>query len=200
MKKTYAVISLIFAAISASGCIPLLVGAGTETAVVVAQERSVGNAMDDASILIQLKNLYAKQDYKDLLANVEIKVVEGRVLLTGNVDKPDSQIEAVRLAWTVGGVKEVINEIQINDKAGFANYARDLWISTQIKSRLIFAKDIRSINYSLITVNQVVYLMGIAQNQVELDKATYIASTTNYVQRVVSYVRMKDDPRRGYEP
>ena len=183
-----------------SGCVPLLVGAGTETAVVVAQERSVGNAMDDAGILIQLKNLYAKQDYKDLLANVEIKVVEGRVLLTGNVDKPDSQIEAVRLAWLVEGVKEVINEIQINDKAGFMNYARDLWISTQIKSRLIFAKDIRSINYSLITVNQVVYLMGIAQSQDELDKVTYIASTTSYVQRVVSYVRMKDDPRRNPIP
>ncbi len=199
MKKNLAVISLLFVALSVSGCIPLLVGAGTETAVVVAQERSVGNAMDDASILIQLKNLYAKQDYKDLLANVEIKVVEGRVLLTGNVDKPDSQIEAVRLAWTVAGVKEVINEVQITDKAGFANYARDVWISTQIKSRLLFAKDIRSINYSLITVNQVVYLMGIAQNQGELDKATYIASTTNYVQRVVSYVRLKDDPRRGYD-
>jgi osmotically-inducible protein OsmY len=199
MKKNLAVCSLVLASFASSGCVPLLVGAGTETAVVVAQERSVGNAVDDASILLQLKNLYAKQDYKDLLANVEVKVVEGRVLLTGNVDKPDSQIEAVRLAWTIGGVKEVINEVQINDKAGLANYARDVWISTQIKSRLLFAKDIRSINYSLITVNQVVYLMGIAQTQEELDKATYIASTTSYVQRVVSYVRLKDDPRRGYD-
>lgn len=179
-----------------TACVPALVAGGTETAVVVAQERSAGNAIDDASILVQLKHAYAKKDYKDLLANVEIKVIEGRVLLTGNVDKPESQIEAVRIAWTIEGVKEVINEIQINDQAGIANYARDLWISTQIKSRLLFAKDIRSINYSLITVNQTVYLMGIAQNRIELDKATYIASTTNYVQKVVSYVRMKDDPVR----
>lgn len=183
-----------------SGCIPALIGAGTETAVVVAQERSVGNAVDDTGILLKIKNLYAKQDYKDLLANVEIKVVEGRVLLTGNVDKPDSQIEAVRLAWQVDGVKEVMNEIQINDKAGIWNYTRDVWISTQIRSRLLITKDIRSINYSVITVNQVVYLTGIAQDQAELDRVTYVASTTNYVQRVVSYVRLKDDPRRGYTP
>lgn len=183
-----------------SGCVPILVGAGTESAVVVAQERSVGNAVDDAGILLRIKNLYAKQDYKDLLANVEIKVVEGRVLLTGNVDKPDSQIEAVRLAWQVEGVKEVINEVQISDKAGLGNYARDVWISTQVRARLVLAKDVHSINYSVITVNQVVYLMGIAQDQGELDRATYVASTTSYVQRVVSYVRLKDDPRRGYNP
>jgi osmotically-inducible protein OsmY len=181
-----------------SGCIPLLIGGGSETAVVVAQERTVGNAVDDAGILLKIKNLYATQDYKDLLANVEVKVVEGRVLLTGNVDKPDSQIEAVRLAWQVEGVKEVMNEVQISDKAGIWNYARDVWISSQIKTRLVFGKDIRSINYSIITVNQTVYIMGIAQDQTELNRVTYVASTTSYVQRVVSYVRLKDDPRRGY--
>lgn len=191
---------LLFTAIGLAGCIPLVVGGATETAVVVAQERSVGNAIDDVGIVLQIKNLYAKQDYRDLLANVEIKVVEGRVLLTGNVDKPDSQIEAVKLAWQVGGVKEVINELQVNDKSGFMNYAKDVWISTQVRTRLLFGKDIHNINYSVITVNQVVYLMGIAQNQDELNRATNVASSTSYVQRVVSYVRLKDDPRRGYLP
>ena len=191
---------LLFAMAGLSGCIPLFVGGATETAVVVAQERSVGNAIDDAGIVLQIKNLYAKQDYKDLLANVEIKVVEGRVLLTGNVDKPDSQIESVKLAWQVGGVKEVINEVQINDKSDFWNYAKDVWISTQVRTRLLLGKDIHNINYSVITVNQVVYLMGIAQNQEELNRATNVASATSYVQRVVSYVRLKDDPRRGYLP
>ncbi len=128
----------ILGAISVSGCVPLVLGGATETAVVAAQERSVGNAIDDAAIVIKIKNLYAQQDYKDLLANVEIKVVEGRVLLTGNVDKPDSQIEAVKLAWQVYGVKEVMNEVQINDKSGFWNYAKDVWISTQVRTRLLF--------------------------------------------------------------
>lgn len=183
-----------------SGCVPLIIGAGAQGASLAAQERSTGDAVDDAGILLKIKNQYAQADYKDLLANVEIKVSEARVLLTGNVDKAESQIEAVRLAWQVNGVKEVVNEVQINNKAGFTNYARDLWISTQVKTRLLFAKDIRSVNYSIITVNQVVYMTGIAQDQDELDRATYVASTTNYVQRVTSYVRLKSDPRRGYLP
>lgn len=197
MQKIKRIVSVYALGLMVTGCVPLLVAGGTETAVVVAQERSVGNAMDDAGILLKIKNLYAKQDYKDLLANVEVKSVEGRVLLTGNVDKPESQIEAVRLAWLVDGVKEVINEIQINDKAGIWNYTRDVWISTQVRSRLILEKGVRSINYSVITVNQVVYLTGIAQDQTELNKVTTIASTTNYVQRVVSYVQLKTDPRRN---
>ena len=179
-----------------SGCVPVVMAGATEGAVVVAQERSVGNAVDDAGILLKLKQRFAEKDSKDLFANVEIKVVEGRVLLSGNVDKPDTQIDAVNIAWQVNGVQEVINEIQINDKSGFGNYAQDVWISTQIRSRLLFTKGIRSVNYSVLTVNQVVYLMGIAQDQAELDRATWVASTTSYVQKVVSYVRLKDDPRR----
>lgn len=200
MKAFFTLRSVIcvLSAASLSGCVPLLIGGGTETAVVMAQERSPGNAVDDAGILLKIKDLYAKQNDKDMLLNVEIKVVEGRVLLTGNVDKPDSQIEAVRLAWQAGGVREVMNEIQVSDKAGFTNYARDVWISTQVKSRLILTKNVRSINYSVITVNQVVYLMGIAQDQEELDRVTYAASVIEYVQRVVAYVRLKDDPRRSY--
>jgi osmotically-inducible protein OsmY len=181
---------------SLSGCVTALVAGGAETAKAVSEERSVGAQVDDAGIVLHLKHAYAKQDYKDLLANVEMKVREGRVLLTGNVDKPESQIEAVRLAWEVSGVKEVINEIQVNDQSSIWNYTRDVWISSQIRTRLLVTKGVRSINYTLITVNQVVYLMGIAQDQDELDKVTYIASTTQYVQRVVSYVTMKNDPRR----
>ncbi len=180
-----------------SGCIPLAIGAGAEGAVVATQERTAGNAVDDASILLKIKTQFLNQEDKDLFKNVEVKVNEGRVLLTGNVDKPESQVEGVRIAWQIAGVKEVINEIQISDKAGFVNYSRDVLISNQIRVRLIATKGVRSVNYSVLTVNQVVYLMGIAQNQQELDIVTNIASTTNYVQRVVSYVHMKDDPRRG---
>ena len=188
-----------FLLLSLSGCIPIIFAGGTETAVVATQERSTGNAMDDATILVKIKSLYAdqaKQDDHDLLFNVDVKVVEGRVLLTGNVDKPESQVDAVRLAWQVDGVKEVMNEIQFTDKGGVTNYARDVWISAQVKSKLLFAKNLRSVNYSVITTNQVVYIMGVAQNQDELDRATYLASTTKYVDKVVSYVELKDDPRR----
>ncbi len=179
-----------------TACFTVATSAATESTIIVAQERSVGEAVDDAGILLNIKNQFLQKDTNDLLANVEIKVVEGRVLLTGNVDKPDTQIEAVRLTWTVRGVREVMNEVQINDKSDFWNYAQDVWVSTQLRTRLLLAKDIRSVNYSVITVNQTVYLMGIAQDQAELNRATYLASITQHVKKVVSYVRLKTDPRR----
>lgn len=195
--RSLKILLILITSLNLSACAAIVIGAGGEGASIVAQERSAGAAVDDASIVVKIKALYAQNDFGDLLTNVEIKSIEGRVLLTGNVDKPDSQIQGVRFAWQVNGVKEVINEIQISNKAGIINYTRDVWISAQIKSRLLFEKRIRSVNYSIITVNQVVYIMGIAQDQDELDRASYIASTTSYVERVVSYVRLKDDPRRG---
>lgn len=194
----YSLLFLVATAPLLSGCFTLASSAAGEGAVIAAQERSVGRAVDDAGILVGIKERFLRQDAKDLFANVIVKVVEGRVLLTGNVDKPAAQIEASRLTWTVNGVREVINEITVNDQSSIINYSRDVWISTQIRTKLLITKNIRSVNYSVITVNQVVYLTGIAQDQLELDRVTTIASTTAYVQKVVSYVRLKSDPNRPY--
>ncbi len=180
------------------GCLPtLLVSGATTTGVVVAQERSVGNAVDDAGIRLALNNLFLQKDINDLFRNVNIRVQEGRVMLTGSVDKPETSVEAVRLAWKPKGVKEVMNEIQVNDKSGVTDYARDAWINAQIRSKLLFEKGVQSVNYNVETVNNVVYIMGIAQNQDELSKVTYLASTTSYVKEVISHVVMRDDPRRS---
>lgn len=197
MKIHFTILSLLMLTLASTACAPLIIGAGAEGARLAAQERPIGEAVDDASIFINIKRTYAEApNSKDLFVNVEIKVIEGRVLLTGNVDKPETQVEAVRLAWTVTGVREVINEIQINDQSGLWNYTQDVWISTQIRTRLVLTKGIHSVNYSVLTVNQTVYLMGIAQDQQELDRVTYIASTTSYVKKVVTHVRLKTDPRR----
>ncbi len=179
-----------------SGCFTVASTAATESVILVAQERSVGEAVDDAGILLGIKNRFLQKDVNDLLTNVEVKVVEGRVLLTGNVDKPETQINAVRLTWTVSGVREVINEIEVDDTSTLLNYAQDLWISTQVRGRLLLAKDIHSVNYSVLTVNETVYLIGVAQDQAELNRATYLASITPQVKKVVSHVRLKSDPRR----
>lgn len=179
-----------------TGCITAATTVVTESAVVVAQERSVGDAIDDAGILVSIKHLFLQKDVNDLFANVEVKSIEGRVLLTGNVDLPQTQVEAVRLTWTVPGVREVINEIQINDQSGIWNYAQDVWVSAQVRGRLLLEKGVSSVNYSVITVNRTVYLMGIAQDKTELEKVAYLASITKHVQKVVSYVRLKTDPSR----
>jgi hypothetical protein len=127
---------------------------------------------------------------------VHVSVSEGRVLLTGAVVKDETKEEAAQLAWKASGVREVINELQVGSN-GITDYARDSWISTSIRSRLLVEKNVRSVNYNIEAVNGVVYLLGIAQDKTELDKVTYIASTTKYVKQVVSHVIMRDDPRRG---
>lgn len=195
MRK-YIPLALLFAALPLSGCFVAGVAAGTTAATTVAEERSVGNAVDDTGIKLTIKNAMLHQQGENLFLKVEVEVVEGRVLLTGTVAKPENAIRAVDLAWRAEGVKEVINEIQVTDKSGVWDYTKDAWISGQIKTKLLFTKNIRSINYNIETVNGVVYLLGLAQNQQELDGVLHIARTTQYVQQVVSHVRFRDDPRR----
>lgn len=185
---------------AASGCTVTgaAVGAAATAGTVAAQERSVGDAIDDAAVELEINRLYL-QESPALFANVSVDCVEGRVLLTGSVAKPEDRIEAVKLAWQADGVAEVINEIQVNDRTGFLDYSRDVWISTQLRTELLFDKDVAAINYSVDTVNGTVYLMGIAQNRAELDRVINHARDIAYVRQVVSYVRLKNEPKTSAE-
>jgi len=178
-----------------AGCVGAVVGAGAVATSAAVQERGLKGGIDDTVIRARINSLWLDHDV-DMYRLVSLSVVEGRVLLTGQVRLPQMRIDAVRLTWKAKGVREVINEIKVTDEGGIVSYARDSWISTQLKSRLLFDKKILSINYSIETVNGAVYLMGIAQNQAELDRITNHARTLRYVKRVVSYVQLKDDPRR----
>ena len=178
------------AAISLQGCI-VAVGAAAGTAgAAAAQERSVGDAVGDTVIKSNI-NSALLQKSMDLFGDVEIDVVEGRVMLTGSVPVPEDRVEAVRLTWTVDGIKEIINEIQVEDESGLNDYAQDSWITARIKSKLLFEKEVKSINYNIETVNAVVYMIGIAQSQGELEKVTNIVRNVPNVRRVVSHVRVR---------
>lgn len=185
------------ALLATTACLPLVAGGATATGVAVAQERTVGSAIDDVAIRAKINHLYINSGTNNLYSNVAIKVTEGRVLLTGAVPTPDDSARAVQLAWDVDGVREVINELQVTDRGGAGVYARDAWITTQAKSRLLAEKDVRSINYNIETVNNVVYVMGLAQNQDELDRVHNVVSRIRGVERVVSHARLRDDPRRA---
>ena len=126
----------------------------------------------------------------------DLQVQEGHVLLSGNVRLPEQRIEAVRLAWQAPGVREVINEIEINDTSSLSDAARDSWITTKLETTLLFDSQVSSTNYSIETVNQVVYFMGVAASQAELDRVIAHAKDISYVRRVVSYVLLADDPAR----
>lgn len=194
-----AALMLLMCGLALGGCVGAAVGAAATGGVIVSQERSVGDAVDDFTIRAALNERFFSEDV-DLLQEVSFTVVEGRVLLKGSVVKPEDRIRAVRLSWQVDGVREVINEIQVTDEDSVLNFARDTWISTQLKSTILFDRDIYSVNYNVETVNGTIYLMGIAQDEAELQRVTNHARTIDQVKRVVSHVVMRNDPRREKTP
>ncbi len=178
------------ALLAVSACGPgAVAGSGASVGVAVAQERSMGGAVDDTIIATQIiSNLY--QYDIELLRLVSAEVVEGRVLLTGSVPNPESRVDAVRLTWQIAGVAEVLNEIQVTDDSGLVDYALDTWISTQLRTKLLLDRDIKALNYNVETVNGVVYMIGIAQDEIELERATNHARTIENVTKVISHVRV----------
>lgn len=179
-------------AVTVNGCTPLAVvgGAGATAATASQQEKGLRVAIDDARIQTEINHLLFQKNV-ELFSEVGLLVNEGRVLITGAVDKPETRIATTRLAWQATGVREVINELQVTTSNSLIDRVRDVWINTQLRGKLIVDKNIQSINYSIDTVNGVVYLLGIAQNQVELDRIIGLARDLGYVRNVVSYVRVK---------
>jgi len=190
---------LAVASLSLSACTPVgvAVGAGATLGVAAAQEGGITGAATDTSIRVQVINAWFQHDV-ELYRRLGLTVREGRVLITGTVPTPDDRVEAIRLAWQVEGVKQVINEVRVDEKgATVGSYVQDTWITGNVKTLLMFDKQIQSINYTVETVGGTVYLMGIGQDQHELDRAINHARTTKYVKNVVSYVRLRGEPAAG---
>ncbi|MEK9947213.1 MAG: BON domain-containing protein [Alphaproteobacteria bacterium] len=187
---------LLVGALSLSACAGVVVGGAATVGVAAVQERSVGDAVDDASIEFRVKDKFLEQSDK-LFTRVSVDSVEGRVLLSGTVESPDDRVDVARMTWQVEGVKEVFNEVEVRDRGGLIDYFKDVRIANELRLKMLTDKEISALNYSVETVNSVIYLMGIAQNQPELERVTGHASNIKGVERVVSFVVLKDDPRRG---
>lgn len=181
---------------AAAGCTPtgLAVGGAAAAGVAASQERGLQGALNDTDIRLQINHLWL-QESETLFRKVNLQVQEGRVLLSGVVPDPETRVAAVRLAWRADGVREVINEIEIADTSSLTDMVLDTSIATKLKTRLLLDREVFSINYSIEVVNQTIYLMGVAQDQAELDRVIGHAKDLDYVRRVVSYVRRKDFPR-----
>jgi len=182
-------------ALAGGGCASLVVGTTAATGVAIAQERSVGEAIDDATIHAQIWDGLLKES-EVLFRKVGVEVIEARVLLTGNVGEPEDRVDAVRVAWAVPGVKEVLNEIEVRDSGSFTDYAGDVWITTQLRAKMLRDGKVSDLNYSIDTINGTVYLIGIARDQSELDRVTNHARNIRGVRKVVSHVVLKTDPQR----
>lgn len=181
--------------LSVSGCAPVAITAGTAAASAATEERGVEGVVSDTAIRAEINALWLGHDV-DMFVAVQLEIVEGRVLLSGHVEKPEHRVDAVRLAWKVDGVREVINEIRVAKSRGIDDYSRDGWITAQLRAKILFDKEVASINYSIDSVGRVVYLMGIARNEAEHERVKAHARDIPYVKRVISHVILKDDKRR----
>ena len=171
-------------------CAELVVGSAAKVATVKQEERSLGEVVDDVVVKASIKNKYFDTSDK-IFFNVDVEVSQGRVLLTGTVENSDLRIESTRLAWSVDGVKSVINEIQISNNDNILDFADDLVIGTKISGKLILDEDIQSLNYSVEVVNKVVYLIGIARSLEEKQKVISISKEVFGVKEVIDYIVVK---------
>ena len=193
-RSTAAVLSVtVLLGASLQGCVAAVIGVGATAGTAAMEERGLSGAADDTALRLRINALLSNKDER-LWRKVGMQVYMGRVLLTGTVETEAMRAEAVRLAWSAKGVKEVINELQLADSGSASGFARDTWISTQLKSALLFDKQVSSINYSIETVRGTVYLIGLAQNRVELDRVMNHARGLSYVKKVVNYVQIKRPP------
>lgn len=176
---------------SLASCTPLglAVGAGATVGTSAAQEGGLSRAYNDAKIQTQINDLWFRSNV-EMFRKLDMTVNQGRVLLTGVVQDPEHRVEAVRLAWQATGVQQVINEIRVDESDGMVGYAKDLWITTRLRTAITLDKQVQSINYNIDTVKGTVYLMGAAQNRLELNRVIETARAIENVVRVVSYVKL----------
>lgn len=175
------------------GGLGIATSVGAVGGIAAAREGGLKQTAVDTRISLAISELWFKYDV-DAFRKLNLTVEQGRVLVTGVVQNPDHRVEAIRLAWQPEGVVQVINEVRVADSDGISGFARDTWISSALRTKLIFDKDVQSINYTIDTVQGTVYLMGIAQDRVELNKVIALARDTSYVRQVVSYVKMAGEP------
>ena len=153
----------------------------------VVDDRSAGQVLDDNVIYAKIVTNIARES-GELYFDVSTNVFQGRVMLTGSVSDTASFDTAARLANSVTGVTQVINELQVTQEGGFKTSAKDLAIETKLSAKLIAANNIKQSNYRWKVVHGVVYLLGLAQNQDELNLVLTVIKDTEGVDRVITHV------------
>lgn len=184
-------------ALAMAACSPIgmAVGAGATAGIAAFQERPIGEALDDTEIKLGLTDRLLKSENR-LFGDVSSKVMEGRVMLTGLVEDSEDRAEAGRIAWTIPGVREVINEIEIAERSTFEALPADGWIDTKLTARLLTDFSISDINYETDVTNGSVYILGIGRDAAEIDRVAAHARDIDGVKRVVMHAITVDDPRR----
>ena len=189
------ILILFFVGLILSGCAGVASKGIFGTGVSVAFDpRTVGTQVDDS---IMQKNLAGKIlliDKKYLLS-VKTKVLDGRIFLTGKVDSPEEKLKLTKLAWETSGVRSVRNDIKIKEEFNFQQSAKDILITSQLRSAMIFNKEIKATNYQIDTYKKKIYVYGIALTSEEKDEVIKEAKEILDVEDVIASIILVDDLR-----
>ena len=147
-----------------------------------------------------LNEIKAKLLSENGFGEVDVEVVNGLVLLSGRVSSPEMRVRAEDIAWSSKLTRDVANEIQIERPGGFFANVNDEVITARVRTALMTSATVKSLNFNIETYNGVVYLMGLARSEEELETAAQRASVVQGVERVVSYVRVREPHQRQAAP
>ena len=189
------VLVLIFIMLFLSGCVGVsskgIFGTGVSVAL---DPRSLGTQIDDS---IMQKNLSARlviMDKKYFLS-IKSKVLDGRIFLTGKVDNPEEKLKITKLAWETEGARSVRNDIKIKEKFNFQQSAKDILITSQLRTALILNKEIKATNYQIDTYKKKIYIYGIALTSDEKELVVKEAKEILDVKDVIASILIVDDLR-----
>ena len=190
--KTLFVLIFIFAL---SGCVGVSSSGIFGTGVSVALDpRSVGTQIDDS---IMQKNLSARIILLDkkFLFSVNSKVLDGRIFLTGKVDDPEEKLKLTKMAWETDGVRSVRNDIKVKEEFNFKQSAKDILITSQLRTALILNKEIKATNYQIDTYKKKIYIYGIAITADEKDKVLKEAKQILDVEDIIASILLVENLR-----
>jgi len=160
--------------------------------------RTLGTQIDDS---IMQKNLQTRLvlNEKKYLIKLSVKVLDGRIFLRGTVDEPEEKLRVTKMAWETKGARSVNNNIKIKKKFSFKNSAQDILITSQLKTALIFNKDVKSANFNIETINKKIYVFGIARDDNEKKEIIQEAKLIVDVDEVITSILMIEDLSRQRE-
>ena len=160
--------------------------------------RTLGTQIDDS---IMQKNLFARLALTDkkYLVKISVKVLDGRIFLSGKADEPEEKLLITKMAWETKGARSVKNNISIKQKFSFKNVATDVLITSQLRTALIFNKNVKAANFNIDTINQKTYVFGIAHNEDEKKEIIQEAKQIVDLKELVTSILMVSDLSRQRE-
>ena len=158
--------------------------------------RTIGMQIDDT---IMQKNLSARLALADkkYFISIQKEVLDGRIFLSGKVDEPEEKIKITKMAWETNGVRSVKNAITIKGQSNFKSTAKDILITSQLRTALIFNKNTKARNYTLETVNKNIYIFGIAMNEEEKKEVINEANKIYDVEEVIPSIYLATELSRS---